>query len=216
MKRIVAITVASWLFWCGAASALAQAQDQPAQQTTEQQPSPTEPAANPQPSTSPAQDCAKTKDTCELPPEPAVPPTQPSATPAPTEKTEQTKPAAAAKPGKPKKKSRSKKHAAHSSGPHKVVVRDGGTSEPNSQLSVGGAGQQASTARQSTDELLASTQANLKTVSARTLNANQQATVEQIKMFMEQANAALNDGDIRRGHNLAMKAHLLSDDLMKH
>jgi hypothetical protein len=95
-----------------------------------------------------------------------------------------------------------------------VVVRDGGTSEPEAQLSPAVPREQQS--RQSTNQLLASAQNNLKTVSTRTLTANQQATIEQIKMFIEQANSAVKEGDMQRGHNLAMKAHLLSDDLVRH
>ena len=36
--------------------------------------------------------------------------------------------------------------------------------------------------------------------------------VEQIKLFVDQANAALKEGDIQRSHNLAMKAHGGHDD----
>jgi hypothetical protein len=33
---------------------------------------------------------------------------------------------------------------------------------------------------------------------------------------MEQAKSALDEGDLQRGENLATKARLLSDDLLKH
>jgi hypothetical protein len=39
--------------------------------------------------------------------------------------------------------------------------------------------------------------------------------VSQIKQFMEQSKAAVAAGDLERGHNLALKAHLLSDELVK-
>lgn len=103
-----------------------------------------------------------------------------------------------------------------SSGPKKIVVRDGGTGEPNTQLTPGMPYDQATLSRQTTSWLLSSTEANLKRASARALSSNQQATVQQIKMFMDQASAAMKDGEFQRGHNLAMKAHLLSDDLLKH
>jgi hypothetical protein len=67
-----------------------------------------------------------------------------------------------------------------------------------------------------TAELLSATDANLREASSKPLTATQEETVNQIKLFMEQANAAVKAGDLDRGHNLAMKAHLLSDDLVKH
>jgi len=33
---------------------------------------------------------------------------------------------------------------------------------------------------------------------------------------MQQAKSAADSGDLERGHNLATKAHLLADDLLKH
>ncbi|MBV9483726.1 MAG: hypothetical protein JO249_23680, partial [Acidobacteria bacterium] len=46
--------------------------------------------------------------------------------------------------------------------------------------------------------------------------SNEEETVSQVKLFIEQANEAMKAGDLDRGHNLAMKAHLLSEDLVKH
>lgn len=39
--------------------------------------------------------------------------------------------------------------------------------------------------------------------------------VNQIRQFVEQAKAAVTAGDVERGHNLAVKARLLSDELAK-
>ncbi len=197
--------------WLPALSPSAQQPQNNQQQAT----TPSEAPSQSQPAT--AQDCAQSKDTCELPPGPAAPPaTAPSTQPAHDAQQGQAKSSEA--PARTKNKiARTKKHKpARSavSGPRKIVVRDGGTSEPRTQLSP--TSQQAMDTRQNTDQLLASTQANLKSMSGRTLSANQQATVDQIKMFVEQANSALKDGDLQRGHNLAMKAHLLSDDLLRH
>jgi len=100
--------------------------------------------------------------------------------------------------------------------PAKRVVREGGTSEPAEKLSPSISDEQASHARQNTDQLLASTDENLKKATVRTLTPNQQETLAQIRKFMEQASAAVNAGDFQRGHNLALKAHMLSDDLVKH
>ena len=198
-----------------------------AQQQADQQTAPSRQTASPpqtepaQPSTTaPSQGCAEAKDTCELPPETAQPTTptpQAGAETVPTKpatpESSQTTTKTVNKKTVKTKKVHKKKHST-SSGPRKIIVREGGTSDPKTQLSP--ATQEAAATRQSTDQLLASTQANLKTISARPLNANQQATVDQIKMFIEQANSALQVGDVQRGHNLAMKAHLLSDDLLRH
>ena len=67
---------------------------------------------------------------------------------------------------------------------------------------------------ESTNQLLAISDSNLKKISGRQLNANQQDTVKQIKSYMEQAKAAANDGDVERAHNLAVKANLLSAELV--
>jgi hypothetical protein len=64
--------------------------------------------------------------------------------------------------------------------------------------------------------LLATTDANLKKISARQLGSTQQDSVSQIRKYMEQAKAAEEAGDVQRAHNLASKALLLSDDLVKH
>ena len=98
--------------------------------------------------------------------------------------------------------------------PPKKVVRDGGSSEPTIQLMPGTAAEQASRQR-STEELKAAIDENLKRIAGRELNPSQQEMVNQIKEFMEQSKTAVASGDPERGHNLAMKARLLSDELVK-
>jgi hypothetical protein len=101
------------------------------------------------------------------------------------------------------------------SGPKKTVVREGGTSDPAVALTPG-ATPQTRYSREMIEDLLSTTDTNLKQAASRPLNTNQEETVNQIKLFMEQANQAVKAGDLDRGHNLALKAHLLSDDLVKH
>ena len=69
--------------------------------------------------------------------------------------------------------------------------------------------------QRSTEQLTAATEENLKQISGRQLTASQQDMVAQIKQFMDQSKSALAAGDSERGHNLAEKAHLLSEDLVK-
>ncbi len=75
---------------------------------------------------------------------------------------------------------------------------------------------QASEQTMRTDQLLASSDANLKKISGRQLSDGQQDTVKQIKSYMELAKAAKDDGDVQRAYNLAMKANLLSAELAGH
>ena len=106
--------------------------------------------------------------------------------------------------------------AASSSAPEKKVIRDGGTADPTVHLAPGVSDEQASRQRQSTTELLATTDSNLKQLAARQLNVTQQDSVSQIRKYMEQAKTAEDAGDVQRAQNLASKALLLSDDLVKH
>ena len=99
--------------------------------------------------------------------------------------------------------------------PEKKIVHEGGTTEPPIQLLGGPGGEQASHQRDTTDQLLGSVQNDLKKVAGRQLNSSQQEMVNQIQQFMEQSKAAVATGDVERGHNLAMKAHLLSAELVK-
>jgi hypothetical protein len=99
--------------------------------------------------------------------------------------------------------------------PEKKVVRNGGTTDPAVQLAPGMSPEQASSQRQNTTQLLAATDANLKQISSRQITSGQQASVSQIRKYMEQAKTAEQAGDVQRAQNLASKALLLSDDLAK-
>jgi hypothetical protein len=98
--------------------------------------------------------------------------------------------------------------------PPKKVVRNGGSSEPAIQITGGTTAEQAVHQR-STAQLTAATEENLKQVEGRDLTSNQQELKNQIKQFMAQSKTAVAAGDLERGHDLALKAHLLSDELLK-
>jgi hypothetical protein len=97
--------------------------------------------------------------------------------------------------------------------PPKKIVKDGGTDEPTVQLKEDASAKKASDQISSTEQLQLATEDNLKKISGRQLTADQNETVNQIKQFMDQSKAAVADGDLERGRNLAMKARLLSDEL---
>ena len=67
--------------------------------------------------------------------------------------------------------------------------------------------------KQTTAQLLQSTEDNLRTVNNP--NSDQQAMIAQIRNFLAQARQAQTDNDLVRAHNLALKAHLLSDELVR-
>src|SRR5579862_3358043 len=119
-------------------------------------------------------------------------------------------------PPKPKRHTHKKKPVQPTDPPEKVVIRNGSTSEPDVKLSPPMSAKQSSNQIKNADNLLTGTEDNLKQISGRSLNPTQQETVKQIHQYMDQARKAISDGDLDRGRNLAFKAHLLSDDLVKH
>jgi hypothetical protein len=136
---------------------------------------------------------------------------------------EQPKP----KSAKPKpitpKKSPAKKAARKSPKKHSpsktdnvVVVRNGGTSDSQGQISSGTSDQQAPEQLKNTNSLLSLTASNLQQISGRQLNPGQQDMVKQIRNYMRQSKDAAAAGDIQGANNLAVKAHLLSEELVKH
>jgi hypothetical protein len=98
--------------------------------------------------------------------------------------------------------------------PIKTIVPQGGSSEPSIQLVGGPEGEQAAQ-RDSANQLLGSTEENLKKIAGRQLSSNQQDMVNQIHQFMEQSKTAEAAGDLDRAQALAKKAQLLSQELVK-
>ncbi len=115
----------------------------------------------------------------------------------------------------PKTRRKRKHRKSQRSGPKKVVVPNGSTSEAGGQLSPGLSDTEAQRQRQTTEQLLRDSQANLKAATARQLSTEQQDTARQITAYMQQAQSASEDGDLERAHNLALKARLLSDTLAR-
>jgi hypothetical protein len=68
--------------------------------------------------------------------------------------------------------------------------------------------------KQTTNELLDITEKDLKGLN-RGLNHDEETMLTQIKSFIAQSRKATSDGDFERAYNLAMKAHLLADALVK-
>jgi hypothetical protein len=98
--------------------------------------------------------------------------------------------------------------------PTRKIVRQGGTSEPSIQLAGGAEGDKAAQQLNSANEMLASTEENLKKIAGQPLNSDQQDAVNQIRQFMDQSKKAEAAGDLDRAHALARKAQLLSQELV--
>lgn len=97
----------------------------------------------------------------------------------------------------------------------KVVPAEGGADNTVADISVGMNRTEAAHEREITEKLLQSTEANLSGLN-RPLSSDEAAMAEEVRNYMAQARQAMNDGDLIRANNLAVKAHLLSDALVKH
>ena len=119
-------------------------------------------------------------------------------------------------PASGNRKHRKRASSAPNGAPHKTVVREGGASEPAAQIAPGMTPAEATRQRHNAEQLLGATDDKLKRLAGRPLDAKQQEAVGQIRNYMDGARSALKEGDVRRANTLAQKAHLLSEDLVKH
>ena len=85
---------------------------------------------------------------------------------------------------------------------------------PDTAIAADVSSEQVSHQKQTTAELLAATEKNLTSVN-RKLSHDEQAMVAQIKTYIAQSHKATSDNDFERAYNLATKARLLSDALVK-
>ena len=95
------------------------------------------------------------------------------------------------------------------------MVRNGGARDSTPQISPGVSDQQAQHQRDLTNQLLVTTDANVKKVSGKQLTPAQQSMLDQVNAYVRQAKAASDTGDISRAHMLAVKAQLLSNELVR-
>lgn len=105
---------------------------------------------------------------------------------------------------------------AKNTSPKKNVVQAEKTEPPTSigQISPGPTPADATHSQTSTDQLLQGAEANLNSIT-RQLSKDEEAMRTQIKEFISQSRKATTENDPARAHNLAVKARLLSDDLVK-
>jgi outer membrane biosynthesis protein TonB len=152
-------------------------------------------------------------------PEPATQaadqPLVPEPTPTPVEQAktaEKTKPkhthhAATKKPGE-------KSEVAHNN-PRKIIPAEPApTPQQTGQISPGPTPADGGNSQTSTDQLLQGAEANLNGIT-RTLSKDEEAMRAQIKEFIKQSRTATTENDPARAHTLAVKARLLSNELVK-
>jgi outer membrane biosynthesis protein TonB len=165
-----------------------------------QQPPPA--AATPQPTPTPATEAQPAEQPQEA---------QPAATPAEQTKTaEKTKPkhtrhAAAKKPG-------DKSEVARNNSSRKIIPAE--PAPTPQQISPGPTPANVGTNQTSTDQLLQGAEANLNGIT-RQLSKDEEAMRAQIREFIKQSRTATTENDPARAHTLAVKARLLSDELVK-
>jgi hypothetical protein len=165
-----------------------------------------------QQATSPTQTPQQTTEpSTGAPVHPMPPDTTPQGTP-PAVKKRPRKPAAKKKTRTPKKSTTA---PLDEDAPPKRVIHNGSTTEPSVQITPSLPQQQADTQQQKTNSLLNTTEENLRSISGNQLTDSQEEMVKQIRMFVEQAKTAQSAGDLERANNLATKAQLLSEELVK-
>ena len=169
------------------------------------------PQATPQPTPEqipPAQE-TQTPSQGTPPPEPTPTPTpvEAEAQPTPPEP-DKSKPAAKPHPSKkPVESTRNTK-------PRIVVKPDAEPSTTAGQISPSISSADASQDQTTTEQLLQRTENNLNAIK-RQLSSDEQAVVTQIRDYIKQSREATRQSDLVRAHNLAVKAQLLCDELVK-
>lgn len=148
----------------------------------------------------PAQNPTPTETTTNNPPEKPTPkrPKRPATQPPKKSAPEPEKPTEVAKNTPPP--------------PPRVVIQEGGSNADGSGKVSGTSDNSISQA--TTQQLIDVAEANLRSIK-RQLSSEEQTHVAEIRDYIKQSKDATKDGDLARAHNLASKARLLSDDLVK-
>lgn len=139
---------------------------------------------------------------------PEVPVPQPAPEPTPNAPA----PTVARKPKATRPKVERKNPPAPPASSDKPMIEEGKT-EATPPL-IASENPQAAQLRADTNQLLGAAEYNINNL-RRTPSKDDQAIIQHIRGFVDQSRQALKDGDIERAHTLAIKAHLMSDELSK-
>ncbi len=104
----------------------------------------------------------------------------------------------------------------HDESQNKTVVPEGGAKEPPEQIAPGLAPEEREHERREAQQWLSATDGDLKILADRHLSPQRQDSVKQVRFYLADARSAMKEGDFKRAHTLALKAHLLTDDMVKH
>ncbi len=85
---------------------------------------------------------------------------------------------------------------------------------PDTAIAADVSGAQLVQQKQTTAQLLDATEKTLNGLN-RSLSHDEEQIVAQVRSYIVQSRKATSDGDFERAYNLATKAHLLSDALVK-
>lgn len=85
---------------------------------------------------------------------------------------------------------------------------------PDTAIAANATNAQLAQQKQTTSQLLDATEKALGSLT-RTLSHDEEEIVAQVRSYMAQSRKATSEGDFERAYNLANKAHLLSDALVK-
>ena len=173
----------------------------------QQQPPTVAPSPSPTPEATPPQ-------TAEQPDKPQE--GQPSAEPSGTAQTQQKEAAKPSRKPSPRKPAgeKSTSEVARNTPNKKIVPPEKAEPIPTPAPIAPGPTPADIRAQASTDQLLQLAESNLNGIK-RTLSKDEEAMRAQIKVFIDQSRNATKENDPARAYNLALKARVLSDELVK-
>ncbi|HKV91357.1 MAG TPA: hypothetical protein VJW20_02290 [Candidatus Angelobacter sp.] len=163
------------------------------------------------PEATPTPEAAQPSDNAQAPQDAQAQPTPQDQTKAETAGTDKSKPK---KPSP--RKTGDKPVEVAKNGTHKTIVKADKT-EPNppaGPIVPGPTSGDAAHNQAATDQLLKTAQANLNAIN-RELSKEEEGKRSQVLEFISQSQKATNENDPSRAYNLALKARLLSDELVK-
>jgi hypothetical protein len=176
----------------------------------QQQPPTVAPAASPTPEAT-AQPAEQQPEKTQQA-EPAT--EQPKQEPAPAEQKESRKHAHKPSPRKPATSEKPATEVARNTTGKKIIPPDKAEPTPTPGAIAPGPTPADAHGQASTDQLLQTAESNLNGIK-RTLNKDEEAMLAQIREFITQSRKATTENDPGRAYNLAVKARVLSDELVK-
>jgi len=170
------------------------------------------PTAAPEPSPTPEPAQTTGQQPAEQQGEPQAAPAEAEQAKTPPAKSKSKNGAASKNSGGPKPSS----EVARSTPPKKVIPADKATPTPPAGIQVSPAPTPADAGgnQTSTEQLLQKAESNLNGIN-RQLSKDEEAMKGQIREFINQSRNATKENDPARAHNYAVKARLLSDELVK-